>query len=180
MAHATTLARPYARAVFSQAQAEGTMVSWLHLLRVLAAIVAIPESVSLFQCWIPAKQHLLYDILYSLIPEPLLATQRTFVDLLIVRSQRWRCVAQIYQLVQQMHCSATGRVEVLVQTAYALLPPQKASMQAALERQVTRPVDMKELVSPELIGGVVIHIYDNIIDGSVRGRIQHMAHAFFE
>ena len=48
---------------------------------------------------------------------------------------------------------------------------------AGLKAKFNRAVNVQVAVDPELIGGAVIAIGDQVIDGSVKGRLQRMTFA---
>ncbi len=58
-----------------------------------------------------------------------------------------------------------------VHVARALSAEQEARLQAALTEQVQRPVTLMVVVDPDLVGGVRVEIGDEVIDGSVAGRL---------
>ncbi len=61
--------------------------------------------------------------------------------------------------------------EVLVRTAVALSPEERASLEQALARRFPgRPVAFE--VDPQVLGGVWLRVGDQIIDGSLRGRLE--------
>lgn len=59
-----------------------------------------------------------------------------------------------------------------VHVATALTAEQEARLQAALTAQVGRPVTLMVVVDPDLIGGVRVELGDEVIDGSVAGRLE--------
>lgn len=58
-----------------------------------------------------------------------------------------------------------------VRTAVALSDAQRESIKVALAKATGRPIEVKTVVDPSVIGGVVARIGDEIIDGSVRTRL---------
>lgn len=80
-----------------------------------------------------------------------------------------RLVAEVGELTRER----PGRRarEVLVRTAVALRPEERASFEQALaQRFPGRPVVFE--VDPQVLGGVWLRVGDQIIDGSLRGRLE--------
>ena len=59
-----------------------------------------------------------------------------------------------------------------VRTAVALSAEQQAHIAAALTAAVGRPVEIRTVIDPGVIGGVVARIGDEVIDGSIRSRLE--------
>ncbi|MGJ0203754.1 F0F1 ATP synthase subunit delta [Leucobacter sp. gxy201] len=61
-----------------------------------------------------------------------------------------------------------------VTVATPLNAQQQQRLATALERTVGRPVKVTTIVDPELIGGIRVQIADDVIDGSVRARLDDL------
>ncbi|MBK0422554.1 F0F1 ATP synthase subunit delta [Leucobacter sp. CSA2] len=61
-----------------------------------------------------------------------------------------------------------------VTVAAPLTPVQQIRLAAALEKTAGRPVKITTVIDPELIGGVRIQIADDVIDGSIRARLDDL------
>ena len=79
---------------------------------------------------------------------------------------------------------STGR-EVLVRSAVALTEAEKARLEAviatdtiperlALARRFGSPRSVRFEVEPELLGGLWLRMGDQVVDGSLRGRLQSL------
>lgn len=64
-----------------------------------------------------------------------------------------------------------------VRSATPLTPDQESRLSEALEKSVGRPVELKVIVDPTVLGGVVAEIGDTVIDGSVRTRLAQLREA---
>lgn len=65
-----------------------------------------------------------------------------------------------------------NRVVATVRVARDLPEDQAARLRAALTKQVGREVDLHVVVDPALIGGMRVEIGDEVIEGTVAGRLQ--------
>jgi F-type H+-transporting ATPase subunit delta len=71
--------------------------------------------------------------------------------------------------------SAAGQAAVAeVRVAAPISEEQRNRLADALSRSKGRPVDVKVIVDPSVIGGVVTTIGDEVIDGSVRRRLEQL------
>ena len=72
--------------------------------------------------------------------------------------------------------SAASRDEVLaeVRTAVPLAKAQRDRLVTALGKAMGRSVDVKVVVDPTVVGGVVARVGDEVFDGSVRARLDEV------
>ena len=72
--------------------------------------------------------------------------------------------------------SAASRDEVLaeVRTAVPLAKAQRDRLVTALGKATGRSVDVKVVVDPTVVGGVVARVGDEVFDGSVRARLDEV------
>jgi F-type H+-transporting ATPase subunit delta len=61
-----------------------------------------------------------------------------------------------------------------VRSAVPLDEDQRTRLAAALGRATGRAVDVKVVIDPEVLGGVVAQVGDTVIDGSVRARLDEL------
>ena len=70
---------------------------------------------------------------------------------------------------------ASGQAAVAeVRVAAPLDEDQRRRLAEALSQTVGRPIDIKVIVDPAVLGGVVTTIGDEVIDGSVRRRLEQL------
>jgi F-type H+-transporting ATPase subunit delta len=67
-----------------------------------------------------------------------------------------------------------GKAVARVLTAMPLSPAQKAALTQKLSQMLGLTVDLKEEVKPGLIGGMMIYLGDQRMDGSVLGQLEKM------
>jgi F-type H+-transporting ATPase subunit delta len=68
-----------------------------------------------------------------------------------------------------------GRRQVRVTTAVPLSSWQKDQIQAAVSRYTTRHAVLEEHVQPDIIGGLILELDDQLIDGSIRRQLDDLA-----
>ncbi len=64
----------------------------------------------------------------------------------------------------------------VVRVAVALTPEEHQRLQDLLEKLFHRPLQLDVEVTPSVIGGVWVRVGDEVIDGSVRGRLETLRH----
>jgi F-type H+-transporting ATPase subunit delta len=76
--------------------------------------------------------------------------------------------------------SARGRGEAVaeVRSAVPLSDDQQRRLAEALAQATSRPVTVRNIVDPHVLGGVVTTIGDDVLDGSVRTRLNQLRDAF--
>lgn len=78
----------------------------------------------------------------------------------------------------ELAAAMQDRVIATVRIAQEMDNDQRDRLERALTQQAGRPVAMQVLVEPELLGGVRVEIGDEIIDGSVSGRLAEARRRF--
>ena len=81
--------------------------------------------------------------------------------------------AIVDSLVQR--ASSAKQLDVAeVRTAVALTDDQQARLKAALENATGKQLNLKSVVDPSVVGGIVATVGDIVIDDSVRTRIDQL------
>jgi len=68
----------------------------------------------------------------------------------------------------------TGVLEIEVKTAVPLTNEEKDSLYKSFSEKLKKPVSIKNIIDPEIIGGVVIKSGDIMIDASLKSRISEL------
>ena len=176
MAEVTTLARPYAEAVFNLAGQSDTLANWsaaLARLGMAAGQKNVRDAISDPK----TTTQQLVDLFGSVVGVSTSAAEiGKFLELL---SDNGRLVLlpQIYQLFEVMKHEREGILEAEIASAFPLEDAQLGTLVGNLEAKYKRKIQPHVTVDKELIGGVKIVIGDEVIDASVRGKLQHMATA---
>jgi len=172
MAEAVTIARPYAEAVFRLADAGGALAKWSQTLAVMAQVAANPDVRAAI-----GNPNLGSGELYGLITGACgdLATEAQNLLRILIDNDRLSLVPEIRDLFEELKNEREGVVDAVIASAYPLADGQLSSLVADLEQRFGRKVNPRVSVDPELIGGVRVQVEDEVIDGSVRGKLAAMA-----
>jgi len=173
-AQSITLARPYARAAFELARAEGTLAAWSHALA-FAAEVAKDSRVAAISND-PRVQPAQLVALH--LPESTQANS-PFGKFLTELAERRRLplLAEVAALYETYKRESESQLLVKVTSAMALDAAQTEQLKASLKRRFKREIELETQVDPSLLAGVVIDTGSEVIDGSARGRLQRLASA---
>lgn len=112
------------------------------------------------------KQALLGGLLDGKVQD---ATMR-IVNALVV-TPRGRTLESGLEDYSNLAADVRSRSLATVTTAVALDDAQRARLAASLSAQLGREISLQVEVDPKVVGGVVVHVGDEIIDGSTRHRL---------
>ena len=173
MSQSLTLARPYARAVFSLAREQGRLPQWSTLLGFAARAVAEPSVQSVLGD--PRLDaHSLVSVLMPPGDVDPLFTQ--FVSVL-AENRRLAVLPEIAGLFDALRAEAEHIVKATITSANALQADELANLRAALVKRFGREVEVTTAVDKSLIGGAVIDAGDVVIDGSLRTKLARLGAA---
>lgn len=172
-AHASTIARPYAEAVFALAREADDFDRWSAFLARAAAVAADAQVVRLIQD--PrVDQKTLFGIVADLsIGEGGGEARRNFLRLLIA-NRRARALPDIAAQFEKLRAEAEGTVDAELVTAFAVSDAQKDKIAAALGKKLGRKVRLSVSEDGDLIGGAIVRAGDMVIDASARGKLAQL------
>lgn len=175
MAEITKIARPYAQAVFDLADASGALPGWSEMLGVLAGITEQAEVRALLGN--PGvTQDQLVDVVASLAGDSLTSEGQQLLRTLVANG-RLEAAPEVKELFEVLRHEREGTVDADVLTAFPLEDAQLAELVDRLQARFKRKVRPQVQVDSALIGGVRVAVGDEVIDNSVRGKLDAMAAA---
>lgn len=178
MAEKTTVARPYAKAVFALAREHGDLPAWSDMLQVAGRAVADPRVAALLN-----SPHVSEAQLVEVIAAPCRAAGwqgsveklgQNFLSVL-AENRRLNVLPEISAIFEGLKAEVERIVEVTLSSATPVSDALKARFVAALSKRFGRDVHLHCEIDENLIGGAVIRAEDIVIDGSVRGRLEKLA-----
>jgi F-type H+-transporting ATPase subunit delta len=92
----------------------------------------------------------------------------------IVAQGRARHLPQILEEVSDLAAEARNAVVADVRSAVPLNDKQRAALAAALSKATGKEVEVKVLLDPSVIGGIVAKVGDTVIDGTVKRRLEQL------
>jgi len=172
MAEISTVARPYAEALFAAAQGAKSTEAWQPLIERLAALLDNPQ-VSELVTNPKLESGQVADLVAGLAGDQLPDGLRNLVSLL-VDNDRLALLPEIAHQYHDLKNQAEGVADCLVESAFPLEPPQLTSLLAALARRFPLKLKPQVRVDSSLIGGVRVTVGDQVLDTTVRARLDQM------
>ena len=172
MAELATIARPYAEALFKSGS-NGDARALADQLDALAQIARNP-ALRQFADNPKAEAGQVFDVmtgaLQGLPLSPLVVNLlRTVID-----NGRLSALSEVAQQYRALVNEQLGVSDAIVYSAFPIEPQQMEGVLATLERRFGRKLNATVQVDPELIGGIRVVVGDEVLDTSVKARLEQM------
>jgi F-type H+-transporting ATPase subunit delta len=175
MSSLTTLARPYAKAAFELAQAEQSLAGWDEMLSLASDIAAEQSMAALLESpHVSSTQAV--NIIVETASESFTGRFRDYLSVL-ADNGRLSLLPEVTVLYGQLREEAEKRMRVTVVSALPLDEDQAGRMREALARRFACEIELDSEIDRNIIGGAVIYAGDQVIDGSLRGRVQKLSNS---
>jgi F-type H+-transporting ATPase subunit delta len=171
LAQRSTSALRYAEAVFQVARDHGSYDTWLRELGEVEQLLTDPLAVQVLLS--PVVPHERKSAILDQALSGHSQQTRNFIGLL-VRRERLELIPQINAALRELIDAARGVEVARVTTAAPLTDDERRLVTARLAARTGKQIRIEEQVDPAIMGGVVAQIGDEIIDGSVRGRLESL------
>ena len=181
MADTSTVARPYAKALFDLASAERALPKWSAALAVAAAVIAdanakrVLANPSLTDA---QRAELVTSVASGVAGGEVLGTLhgRNLLKLL-AENDRLAALPDIAAQFDALKAQAENKVKVTLTSATPVDAALTEQVTKALTQRFGRVVELTLEVDASLLGGAIIRADDMVIDGSVRTRLQRLTEA---
>lgn len=172
MAELLTLARPYAKAAFDYASEQNNTQAWLQALQLLSATV----QDTAFFAYINRPELTSSEKVQAFLQ--VLADKTTtgienFLTLL-AQNDRLALLPEVETEYALLNAKSDNTRDVVIESAYELTNVQKQLIVDRLEKRFQCTVNAMVEINPDLIAGAVIRIGDQVIDDSVRNKLEKM------
>ncbi|HAQ48879.1 MAG: F0F1 ATP synthase subunit delta [Glaciecola sp.] len=174
MSELTTVARPYAKAAFDFAVEKQTVAQWQEML-VFAGAVAQDASIKeiLKGAYSASK---LAEIFIGVCGEQIDENGQNLIRVL-AENKRLSALPDVATLFSQYKAEFDKEIEVDVTSAIKLTKAQQTSISAALEKRLSRKVNLICNVDKAIVAGLIIKAGDTVIDGSIQTKLNRLADA---
>ena len=175
MAEIATIARPYAEALM-KASAGGDAAALAAEITALAQVAADP-TMRQFADDPKARSAQVVDVLMSIAKTPAGASpgsRREEPGATVIDNGRLAALPEIARQFQALLDAKSGTSQAIVESAFPIDASQLAEVKAVMERRFLRNLDMQVVVRPELIGGIRVIVGDEVLDTSIRARLEQM------
>ena len=175
MSSISTLARPYARAAFELARDQNALAGWDDMLSLASEIVSDDSMAALLESpEVNAADAV--KLITDIGGEAFDDSFRGFLKVLSING-RLQLLPQTTVLYQQFRAEAENRLRVRVVSAVPLDDDQAQRMRAALARRFECEIELDNEIDKGVIGGAVVYAGDQVIDGSLRGRLEKLSNS---
>ena len=179
MTDTSTIARPYAQALFEIASAGGALAGWSESLAALAVVMADRDASAFLSrpdVGSDARAEFLTSVGSETGAADLIGSDagQNFIRLLI-ENDRLGVLPDISARFDALKAEEENTVKVTLVTATEVDSGVADRIAAGLEKKLGRKVELEQELDEELLGGAVVRAEDKVIDGSVRTRLQQLA-----
>jgi F-type H+-transporting ATPase subunit delta len=171
MAELATIARPYAEALY-RAAAGAPAQALTAQVNALAAVAANAE-LRQFAGHPRAVDSQVYDVVAGVAGTALDAKVGNLLRA-VIENGRLAALPEIAAQFQTLVNAGSGVSDATIQSAFPISEVQLAFVVAALEKRYARKLNATVQVEPELIGGIRVVVGDEVLDTSVRARLEQM------
>ena len=173
MAELATIARPYAEALFKACTDQGadlnSTVAWVEE---LAAIAANPQLRQLADNPNVSGTQV-FDLITGVAKSALPETARNFLRV-ILDNGRLDVLPEVAAQFRSLVNSKSGSSDAVVFSAFPIADAALAELGASLEKRFGRKLNLTVKQDDSLIGGVRVVVGDEVLDTSVKARLERM------
>jgi F-type H+-transporting ATPase subunit delta len=165
-----TIARNYAEALFELAKKANNLRGWGEMINEFASAMERDATLRLYlespRISAVAKNQLLANALQDRMPRLMVR----YIQMLI-KNRRQMLIPEIAREYLDLVDEAEGRMHARVTVASESDDALLQTIATQLSRLFGKEVVPHMTVDPEIMGGVVVHVGDTVLDGSVRKRM---------
>jgi F-type H+-transporting ATPase subunit delta len=171
MAELATIARPYAEALYKAAAA--TDLAKLSTQVQAIAEVASNAEVRQFADNPKVTSEQVFDLVTSVVKDPLADAAKNLLRAVIDNGR----LAAFDAIASHFHAlvnARSGVSDAVVYSAFDIAPAQLTEVIATLEKRFARKLNASVVIEPALIGGIRVVVGDEVLDTSVKARLEQM------
>lgn len=174
MADMKPVARPYAQALYEYAKENNIVSACSHL---LVALLECVENNNI-ACLLNAPEYSQDDVaelLIEVLSGGLDDYAKNFIRLLAIH-QRLPVIPSVYHLFLQYKAEDEQSKTARITTAFKVSASSVNKIKEKLEQKYRCGMTVEMVVDPGVIGGALIEIGDQVIDGSIKGKLDKLRH----
>lgn len=180
MAEISTVARPYAEALFAAAHANhADVATWLSQVQSMASIVSyesVQQAMSNPKLTDTERQTVLFEIAERYTPQPLASEVRNLLSMLI-ENDRLAALHEIAVKFEVLKDQSEGIAQAHILSAFPMTDEQVKALITTIEPKFGLKLKPHVQVDAELIGGVRVTVGDHVLDTSVQAQLTQMRDA---
>jgi F-type H+-transporting ATPase subunit delta len=170
MAELATIARPYAEALFQASKADLTSTqTWLDELTTVASDAGMQQ----FAADPRASAAQVYDVIAGVVKATLNAQAQNFLRT-VIDNGRLNALAEIATQFRALKNAQGGTSDAVVYSAFPIDGSALAEVKTTLEKRFARKLNVNVELAADLIGGIRVVVGDEVLDTSVKARLEQM------
>lgn len=174
MAELATIARPYAEALF-KATPVAEQAAWLEQAQALG-VVSSDHQLQAFADNPKVTQEQVFDVIAGAAKVALAPAVANFLRT-VLENGRLAALPLMVEQYQSLVQARQGVSEAHIVSAFPISDAQVAEILGPLSTRFGRQLTAKVEVNPDLIGGVRVAVGDEVLDTSVKARLERMKSA---
>lgn len=170
MAELATIARPYADALFkaSSSDLEGT-AGWIEQLATIAATPQLQQFAS--DPKVSSEQ--VFDLISGLTTHVLPESGKNFLRA-VIDNGRIAALPEVAVQYRALQNASAGSSDAVIYSAFPITDAELSDVSVALERRFGRKLTTRVEEDTSLIGGIRVVVGDEVLDTSVKARLEQM------
>jgi F-type H+-transporting ATPase subunit delta len=170
MAELATIARPYAEALFKASASElPAVAAWVDEL----ASIAQDEQMLRFADNPKVSNDQVFEVISSVAKSSLNDHARNFLRT-VIDNGRLSALPEIANQFRALKNAQGGSSDAVIYSAFPVDGDALANVAATLEKRFGRKLNVSVALEPELIGGIRVVVGDEVLDTSVKARLEQM------
>lgn len=170
MAELATIARPYADALFKASQADLKGAGeWLDKFAAVTGDVQLLEFANRPKSTSDQVFRLIQDVVKDELPQ----AAQNFLHA-VIENNRLSAVPEMAAQFREHVNAQSGASDALVFSAFEISETALAEVTQSLEKRFGRKLNVVVEMQPELIGGIRVVVGDEVLDTSVKARLEQM------
>lgn len=170
MAELATIARPYAEALFKASTAD--LVATAAWLDELAAIAGDAQLLQ-FADNPKTTSSQVFDLISGVAKSKLPASAQNFLRT-VIENGRLSALSEVAAQFRERVNAQSGTADAVVYSAFDIEAAALADVGHALEKRFGRKLNVSVSLQPDLIGGIRVVVGDEVLDTSVKARLDQM------
>ncbi len=171
MAELATLARPYAEAAF-QVASKGDLRQAIAEMDALAAVAGNAQLQQFADAPKSAASQV-HEVITSVVNVPLSDASKNLLRA-VIDNGRLSVLPEIAAQFRALVNSRSGVSDAVIYSAFAIQPATLADLVGSLEKRFARKLNAAVQIDADLIGGVRVVVGDEVLDTSVKARLEQM------
>ena len=170
MAELATIARPYAEALFQATKNDlQATAAWLDELAAIASNAQLLQFASNPK----ATTEQVMGVVNGVAKSQLSAAADNFLRT-VIDNGRLSALPEMAAQYREHVNAQSGSSDAVVYSAFEIAPAALADVTALLQKRFGRTLHVKVEIEPELIGGIRVVVGDEVLDTSVKARLDQM------